>query len=37
MPWDTGRAMSGSQAITITVGDSANGTGQALRVVTVAN
>jgi len=37
MPWDTGRAMNGSQSITITVGDSANGTGQALRVVTVAN
>jgi hypothetical protein len=25
MPWDTGRAMNGSQAITITVGDSAKG------------
>jgi len=37
MPWDTSRAMNGSQSVTVTVRDSANGTGQAVRVVTVAN
>jgi len=37
IPWNTAAALNGSQSVTVTVRDSANGTGQAVRVVTVAN
>src|SRR6266403_1800562 len=35
IPWNTAAALNGSQSVTVTVRDSANGTGQAVRVVTV--
>jgi len=37
MPWNTATAPNGSQSVTITVRDSAGGTGQAVRMVTVSN
>jgi len=37
MPWTTNGTPNGSHSVTISVRDSAGGTGQAVRVVTVAN